>query len=189
MILKKLNAVLSLLTLLGVLVHVGYIVFAYLTFFYDPVLKKLTAYPFMIAFCLHALLGVVIVLTRGEVKGAGYYPSLNIKTVIQRVSAALMLLLLYFHICMFDLMSAASGQGLWPLWWFLVFLEIMFFAAVIAHISVSFTGALITLGWLSSMEIKKKTDRVAYILGTLIFILTVYAVVKGQIGLFMAGRG
>ncbi len=189
MILKKTNAVLSLLTLLGVLIHVGYNVFAYLTFFYDPLLKKITAYPFMIAVCLHAILGVVIVVTGGELQGAGYYPGLNITTVIQRVSAVLMLLLLKMHIRMFDLMSNASMQGNWSFWWLLVFLEILFFAAVISHISVSFSKALITMGWLTSMELKKKIDRAAYILGTLIFLLTVYAVVKGQIGLFLSGRG
>ena len=183
--LKKVNAALSLLTIVGMLIHVIYNVYAYMTFYYNPVLKQLTAYPFLICVCLHAVLGIFIVATRGDGTGIRYYPGQNISTIIQRVSAVLMLLLLIVHIRMFNLMEYAAGQGKWWLWWLLVFGEVLFFAAVIAHISVSFSKALITMGWLDSMEIKKRTDRMAYILGAIIFVVTLYAVIKGQIGIFM----
>ena len=101
MILKKTNAVLSLLTLLRMVIHIGYNVFAYLTFYYNPGLKMMTAYPFMICVCLHAVLGVFLVIAGGDGTGIRYYPGLNLTTVIQRTSAALILLLLVVHIlCM-----------------------------------------------------------------------------------------
>ena len=186
MILKKTNAVLSLFTLLGMVIHIGYNVFAYLTFYYNPGLKMMTAYPFMICVCLHAVLGVFLVIAGGDGTGIRYYPGLNLTTVIQRTSAALILLLLVVHIRMFDLMKYASSQGNWPLWWLLVFSEVLFFAAVISHVSVSFSKALVTLGWLGSMETKRKIDRTVYVLGALIFLFTLYAVIKGQIMMFTA---
>ncbi len=189
MALKKVNAALALLTIAGMLTHVIYNIYAYMTFFYDPLLKQLTAYPFLICVCLHALLGIFIVVTQGDGTGIKYYKKQNLSTIIQRISAALMLLLLIVHIRMFDLMGYAAGQGKWWLWWLLVFGEALFFAAVIAHISVSFSKALITMGWLDSMEIKKRIDRMAYILGAVIFVLASYVVIKGQIGIFiMAGK-
>ena len=184
--LKKVNAALSLLTIVGMLIHVIYNVYAYMTLYYNPVLKQVTAYPFLICVCLHAVLGIFIVATGGDGTGNRYYPRQNLSTIIQRISAALMLLLLIVHIRMFNLMEYAAGQGKWWLWWLLVFGEVLFFAAVIAHISVSFSKALITLGWLDSMEIKKRIDRMAYILGAIIFVVTLYAVIKGQIGIFMS---
>ena len=189
MVLKKINAALSLLTIVGMLIHVIYNIYAYLTFYYNPLLKQLTAYPFLICVCLHALLGIFIVVTQGDGTAIKYYKKQNLSTIIQRISAALMLLLLIVHIRMFDLMGYAAGQGKWWLWWLLVFIELLFFAAVIAHISVSFSKALITMGWLDSMEIKKRIDRTACILGVIIFAVTSYAVIKGQIGIFiLAGK-
>ena len=53
MTLKKVNAALSLLATLLLLVHVGYSCFEYLTFYYNPTLTKLLAVPFMVVVCLH----------------------------------------------------------------------------------------------------------------------------------------
>ncbi len=53
--LKKMNAALGLLSILFILIHVGYNVFAYLTFYYNPALSKATAVPFLILVCLHAV--------------------------------------------------------------------------------------------------------------------------------------
>ncbi len=185
MILKKANATLSLLTLLGMLIHVGYNVFAYLTFYYDPMLNKLTAYPFLICVCLHAVLGMIIVFTQGDGSGITYYPKQNITTLIQRISATLILILLPMHIKMFDLMSYASGNKNLLLWGLLIIGEILFFAAVISHISVSFSKALITMGWLDSLKVKKRIDHIAYVLGAVIFAVSLYAVIKGQVVMFL----
>ena len=55
MLLKKTNAALGLLSIVAMLVHIGYTVFAYLAFYYNPTLKLLTAIPFMVLACLHAI--------------------------------------------------------------------------------------------------------------------------------------
>ncbi|MCR5304694.1 MAG: hypothetical protein K6E33_09045, partial [Lachnospiraceae bacterium] len=66
MVFKKINAVLALLSIAFMLIHLGYNIFAYLTFYYNPFLSKLTAVPVMVAVCLHGVLGMLIVFTRRE---------------------------------------------------------------------------------------------------------------------------
>ena len=58
--LKKINASLGLLAIAAMLLHIGYTVFAYLTFYYNPVLKMWTAVPFMVLTCLHAVCGLLL---------------------------------------------------------------------------------------------------------------------------------
>ena len=43
---RKLSAALGLFSIAAILVHIGYTVFAYLAFYYNPTLKMLTAVPF-----------------------------------------------------------------------------------------------------------------------------------------------
>ena len=59
--LKKINAVLALLSILLLLAHVGFSVFAYLTMYYNPILTLVFAWPFMITACLHAVCGMLTV--------------------------------------------------------------------------------------------------------------------------------
>ena len=57
--LKKINAALGLVSIVTMLVHIGYTDYAYLAFYYNPTLKQLTSLPFMIVTCLHAFCGMV----------------------------------------------------------------------------------------------------------------------------------
>lgn len=89
--LKKINAALGLLSIAAMLLHIGYTVFAYLAFYYDPMLKLLTAIPFMVLACLHAICGILTVFLQADGTRLDLYPRQNARTVLQRVSAALML--------------------------------------------------------------------------------------------------
>ena len=86
------------------LLHIGYTVFAYLAFYYDPMLKLLTAIPFMVLACLHAICGILTVFLQADGTRLDLYPRQNARTVLQRVSAALMLPLLILHINTFGLL-------------------------------------------------------------------------------------
>ena len=68
----------------------------------------------------------------------------------------------------------------------LFFGEILFFAVIVTHVATSLTKAFITLGWLISVEKQKKLDRMVYILGAVIFAVMVYAIVKGQVMMFLS---
>ena len=187
--LKKINAALGLLSIAAMLVHIGYTVFAYLAFYYNPTLKLLTAVPFMVLACLHAICGMLTVFLQSDGTRLDMYPRQNVRTVLQRVSAALMLPLLILHINTFGLLQSSAEAGQW-LWFALLMLsQPLFYATVLTHIAVSVTRGFITLGWLTSTEKQKVIDRVVYILCALAFVVSTFVVVRTELAMFLYGGG
>lgn len=185
--LKKTNAVLGLLSILFMLVHIIYSVFAYLTFYYNPVLKTITAVPFLVAVCLHAVFGMLVVFTHNDGGRMDLYPKQNMRTILQRVSAALIFPLLILHLYTFSLMRMSAEKGYVVFILLLILAELVFFGAVITHVVISLTKGLITLGFLSSEKTIRAIDRVLYVPGALLFAVAAFAVIKGQIGMFLIG--
>ena len=144
--LKKINATLGLLSILLLLLHMGYSIWAYLTFTYNPTLKLAFAVPFMVVACLHAICGMLVVFTQADGTRLDLYRKLNRRTILQRVTAALIFPLLIVHINTFTLMSACKTNGQTLFIILLIVAELAFFACVIAHVAVSLTNGLITLG-------------------------------------------
>ena len=95
--LKKTNAVLALLTTLFILVHIGYNTYCYLAYYYNPTLKIATSIPVMLSVCLHGILGMLAVFLMGDGTKLTTYPKQNIRTIVQRISAALIFPLLILH--------------------------------------------------------------------------------------------
>ena len=187
--LKKINAALGLLSIAAMLVHIGYTVFAYLAFYYNPTLKLLTAVPFMVLACLHAVCGMLTVFLQSDGTRLELYPRQNARTILQRVSAALMLPLLILHINTFGLLRSSAEAGQW-IWFALLMLsQPLFYGTVLTHIAVSVTRGLITLGWLSSSEKQKVIDRVVYILCALAFAVSTFVVVRTELAMFLSGGG
>lgn len=184
--LKKINASLGLLTILFMLLHMGYSVFAYLTFYYNPVLKTVFAVPFMVLVCLHAVCGMLTVFLHKEGYRTDLYPKKNLRTVLQRVSAALIFPLLILHINTFSLMQSSAEKGRPFFILLLIAAELSFFAAVVTHVSVSLTKGLITLGLLSSKRKQEVLDRSIFVLCGVFYAVAVYAVVKGQAAMFLS---
>ena len=187
MFLKKLNALLGELSILFMLLHIGYNVYAYLSFTYNPLMKNLTAYPFLVLVCLHAVCGMLTLFLNPDGGRADLYVKQNLGTILQRVSAVLILPLLILHMNTFALMSAAAegGQSFFVL--LLMLGEILFFACVITHISLSLTKGLVTLGVLSSEKTKKAIDRFLYALFFIVFVVSCAVVLKGQVQMFFPG--
>lgn len=186
--LKKINAALGLLSILLIVLHIGYSVFAYLTFYYNPLLKNLFAIPFLVIVFLHATLGMLVVFTQKDGSRMDLYKKQNARTILQRVSAALIFPLLILHINTFRLMQQAAEKGQSYLIILLIVAELGFFAVVIIHVVSSFTRGLITLGVLSSEKTCRILDRICYILGVIAFLLSAYAVVKGQAAMRITRR-
>ena len=76
--LKETNAVLAILSEFALLIHIGYTVFAYLTFYYNPMLKTITALPFIVLACIHAVCGMCAVFIMVDGTRMNEYPKLNI---------------------------------------------------------------------------------------------------------------
>ena len=187
--LKKINAALGLLSIAAMLLHIGYTVFAYLAFYYNPTMKLLTAIPFMVLACLHAVCGMLTLFLQSDGTRLELYPKQNARTILQRVSAALMLPLLILHINTFGLLQSSAEAGQW-IWFALLMLsQPLFYGVVQTHIAVSVTRGLITLGWLSSTEKQKVIDRVVYILCTLAFVVSTFVVVRTELAMFLYGGG
>lgn len=187
MFLKKLNAALGELSILFMLVHIGYSVYAYLTAYYNPLLKNLTAIPFMVLVCLHAICGMLTLFLQRDGGRPDLYPKQNLGTILQRVSAVLILPLLILHINTYTLMKGAAEEGQ-IVWVVLLMLgEILFFGCVISHVALSLTKGLVTLGILSSEKTKRTLDLILYVLCAVIFVISCVAVLKGQIGMFFPG--
>ena len=187
--LKKINAALGLLSIAAMLLHIGYTVFAYLAFYYNPTLKLLTAIPFMVLACLHAVCGMLTLFLQSDGTRLELYPKQNARTILQRVSAALMLPLLILHINTFGLLQSSAEAGQW-IWFALLMLsQPLFYGVVQTHIAVSVTRGLITLGWLSSTEKQKVIDRVVCILCALAFVVSTFVVVRTELAMFLYGGG
>ena len=183
--LKKINAALGLLSILCMLLHIAYSVFAYLTMYYNPTLKWAFAVPFIVLVCLHAICGMMTVFSQKDGSRLELYPKKNMRTILQRTSAALIFPLLILHIYTFNLMQASAEKGMKGLIIFLMIAELLFFGAVITHVAVSFSNGFITLGLLSSEKNRKIIDRIMYIIGAIAFLISAYAVIKGQVTMFI----
>ena len=187
--LKKLSAAAGLLAIVFMLVHIGYTVFAYLAFYYNPFLKVLTAVPFMVLTCVHAVCAMLSVFLQADGTRLNLYPKLNRRTVLQRVSAALILPLLILHINTYEMLRASAESGRWVRFALLQLSQVLFYAVVMTHIAVSASRGLITLGWLASPEKQKKIDRAVYILCAAAFVISSFVVLRTQILMFLPGEG
>ena len=187
--LKKINAALGLISIVTMLVHIGYTDYAYLAFYYNPTLKRLTSLPFMIVVCLHAVCGMAAVFLQSDGTRMDLYPKQNLKTVIQRLTAALILPLLFLHIKTYDLLRSSAEGGQWFAFALLMLSQPLFYATVLTHIATSVTRAFITLGWLASTEKRKGIDRVVYILCALAFAVSTFVVLRTELAMFLSGGG
>ena len=185
--LKKANAIAGLLSALFLLAHIGYNVFCYLTFFYDPMLKVVFSLPCIVLVCVHAVLGMLTLFLSSDGTRLDDYPKQNRRIIIKRVSAALIFPLLIVHVSSFGFMqqNAQAGNTL-PIV-LLIMVEVLFFAVVLTHIATSLTAGLITLGLLESREVQVRMDRVIYVIGALVFAVSSYSVASGHVAMFLLG--
>ena len=181
--LKKINAILSLLTILAILVHIGFSVYAYLTLTYHPTIKGLTSRPFMALACIHAIFGVVMVIPK--ISGIRLYPRENVRTIFQRLSALSVIPLLILHLNLYNLLRSSALSGKWVSFSLLLFCQALFYGMVLLHIAVSLTRALITMGWLASREKQKSIDRIVCGVCAVVFMVAVCAIMKGQLDMFL----
>lgn len=163
---KKLNARLSLLTIFFLLIHEGYQLYAFITFYYNPALSMASGISVAVCLVLHVILSVISVISLHDSKTV-VYKRLNIRTVIQRISGVLLLVLLPLHIFTMPLLKLSVGGAGYVL---TEAVGIIFYAAVSCHAALSFSNALITLGLLSDIKKKRVIDIVALVFFALLFI-------------------
>ncbi len=177
---KKTNAVLGLITIFLMTAHAVYQMFAYITFYYNPLVSKLTGFVLLGVVVLHVILSMLIVFTKTD-SVTVTYKRRNIRTVIQRVSAMMMVILLPVHVFEFELLKRNAGSAVKYL---IELTLILFYAALMLHISMSFSNALITLGLLEDMKKKKIIDTVVLIISIAIFTAASVITLSVQLKMF-----
>lgn len=185
MILKKINAGLGLLSILFMILHIGFTTYSYLTMYYNPKLKNILSYPFMILVIIHVILGIVIFIRQRDGKSHNIYPKNNFRTILQRLTAILIIPLLILHINIFSIMKSSANNGSSFIIYLMIIAELLFFGSVITHVVVSFSNAFITLGLITSKKVQKIIDIIMYVLGAIAFVITVYAVITLQVNMFL----
>ncbi len=181
--LKKINAVLALITTAFLICHLGYNLVTYVLFYYNPVLSMISGILIATCFVLHGVLAVFIVIHSHDSKTVEY-KKLNLRTVIQRITAAVIMVLLPFHALEMALLSKNIGNA------FYVVLEVLrfaFYLSVMLHVCLSFSNALVTLGLLGDMKKKKILDRILLVVAILfgicfgIYVTVMHLIIFGVI--------
>lgn len=180
---KKINAVLGLILVTAFLIHIIYEIFAYLTFYYNPVFTRAIADSAMSIAVLHILFSAFIVFISHD-KGMGMrYFKLNIRTLLQRISAIAIAVIIVLHVNTFSILKESSAKNMF-LFAAVIILQVLFYAVVLFHISVSLSNALITLGILSSDRSRKRLDVIVSAVCILLFIAASVIVVRTQLIMF-----
>ena len=179
---KKANAAVGLLIIALLLVHVGYEVYMYLAFKYDPVTTAVIGYGFGALVMVHVVLSVYSVMKLHDGSRLRTYAKLNARTIVQRLSAAGILLLLPLHIKTGDWVASKTG-GL-AFFAFLMIAGVLFHAMLFLHIASSFSRALITLGLLESRKTQRILDVLAAVLCAGAFLYASSVIIPTQMFLF-----
>ncbi len=183
--LKKMNAALALVSIAMLMTHAGYKAVTYLLLIYNPEVSRIMNILPIVCIMLHAVFGMLTVFLQGDGTRASEYPRENARTILIRVSAALMLPLLLIHINMNSWLVATAGAKQWFLFGLVILAEVLFFAAVFTHAFAAMTRSFITLGWLASRQTQRRLDRVLWILGAVMFAAMSFIIIRAQISMYV----
>ena len=166
--LKKINAVLGILTFALFFAHGIYEDVAYIAYIYNPILTKAFADTLATVFTLHAVLSLYIIFRRNDTVKIDYRKR-NIKTLIQRDTGMLSILLLPFHAGAMSLLGKTYGT---PAFYVIEFLGFLFIGVISTHLAISFSKALITLGLVTDEKKVKTIDRAVAVISAVFFVFT-----------------
>ena len=174
---KKWNAVCSWLLTLLLMGHLLVMSYSMWTGWYAYGLCKMLARGTALAAGAHAALTLAIFFFVNGGTGPGRYGRQNLRVILQRASALVILALLHLHVKAFGfIVSGASLSGADKA--FLLITELLFFGAVSLHLGMSFSRSLITMGLLSSDTAEKRADRAAWAISALLMAVSAAALVK-----------
>ena len=180
MFLKKTNAYLSIIIAFFLVVHAGYENTAFFLMYYNPLFSIITGYIVAGTVTVHAVISVICLFVLHDSNSVSYI-KLNIRTVIQRICAMLMIVLLPVHIFAFDLLGRTIGGYGYVL---TEALQVLFYAAVFTHIAVSFEKSLITLGRLEKEAVRRRLNMILAAACLVMFIITIVITITTHIKIF-----
>ena len=167
MILRKVNAVLSIICTVFILYHAIFLSVWMLSRYSIAKMETFTYPILMVSVLAHAIISIMLgVLAHKNVekRPCKEYPKLNVATIMQRFSGILMILLLAAHI--------VGVENYYQPKILHAILHPLFFAVVLSHVAVSGSKAMITLG-IGSAKTVKVVDVVIKIICIATFIASV----------------
>ena len=181
---KKYNAVIGLFLIVLLIVHLGYEVWSYKAFYYNPLVTKVLGYGFAVCVGIHALLSIYA-LAHHESRQLRTYARYNVRTIVQRLSVAGLLILFPLHIKSGDWIAGhkVSPAGFTAL----MVLQVLFWLMIYLHVTTSFTRALITLGLLEERAVQRKIDTLAAVLLAALLIYAGKVIIQTQMFLYAQG--
>ena len=174
---KKVNSIIAWVVILLLGGHLATMSYSLLTGWYDYSVCKALAYLTAGFVSLHVLLSLIIVFFLHDGTRIGSYASMSKGTVIQRSSALAVLVLLHAHVTSFGFIAAGDALSMAQAA-YIVVTEALFFAAIFAHLSVSASKSLITLGLLRSDAAEHRCNVVAAAVCVAGFALTSFALIR-----------
>ena len=177
---KKNNAILSLFTCLMLLIHVVYQAVTHLLFFYYPMVSKILGYAVLIPAVLHGVMSVISVLFLHDSRKI-MYKKANVRTYIQRICAVIIVVLLPAHLYSYAIHDITAGSALF---YVVASIQIIFYGAIITHVAVSVSKALITLGMIANMDKMHMIDRTLFALCAVLFVAVSIIVTGAKMTLF-----
>ena len=179
---KKANAIFALLTIVMLLVHGGYEVYAYINLIYNPGVTKVLSLMILVALIIHMILGMGIMMFANDGSELRKYPNLNKGTILQRASAIGIIAVLFGHLNAFEILNSHIGGAFSLI--LVIIIQALFFGSAFLHVGISLTKAFITLGFLESLETKKKIDKVIWAVLAIAFVVIMIVMCKTYIFLW-----
>lgn len=185
--LKKTNAVIALISVFLLFFHICCCIFSYSTGIYKPALVRGTAYILAGFMLLHGVLAMCSLKRGSDGSSIRLYRKLNIMTVIQRVTAALIIPMLVLHVNTFHLLEKTSQSGQRVLFILVLIFQPLFYAVMLMHTAPSVSRALITLGILTSPSRRRIIDRISYAAAAVLFAAASIVIIRMELIMFAAG--
>jgi hypothetical protein len=167
MLLRKINALLSIICTVLILGHAIFLSVWMLSRCSITKSENFISIILVILVLIHAIICIIFgVVGNKDAKKRKFkeYPKLNVSTMIQRVSGILMLFLLVLHI--------VGATNYYQPKILHAVLHPLFFAVVLSHVAVSGSKAMITLG-IGSAKIVKVVDVVIKVVCVVTFVASV----------------
>lgn len=174
---KKINAISTWILIVCLLGHLATMSYSLLSGWYDFFICKTLARLTGGVFLFHVILSLLIVFRIHDGGPIIHYPKQNKKTVLQRDSGILMIALVYFHIHEYSFIVSGTSLSLLSKLR-IIGVELLFWASLFAHLAISFSKSLISLGLIRTETAEKIIDRVAMIVCIILMMITCFAMIR-----------
>ncbi len=174
---KKANAIVGLLATVVFLTHAMTMSYSFMTGWYNFAICKGLAYATMIIVSVHILLSVINIFFLHDQTYISKYKKRNVKTIIQRATAIIIVILLHAHVKTYTFIPAKEMLSI-AMKARIIIVELIYFASIYTHVSISFSKSLISLGLIRSDKAEKNINNTAVVVCIILFVVSMVSLVK-----------